>query len=172
MLRTVGLCPADDITQRAIDAICPTPYDDVSDALRTLHARGHHLLCITPRDASHIRFFSSPELRTLCVSAAHLHTQTEDICSQVVEECQSIVPEIKSTEILLVTAGLYRIVELANAAGIPTALVQRPSVDEARLERATEQDELSSPTMTIGGLGELCDKLDLMRSGSLCHSEA
>ncbi|KAF9811502.1 hypothetical protein IEO21_06553 [Rhodonia placenta] len=170
MLCTVGLCPADDIIRCAVDAICPTPYDDVTDALRTLQQRGYKLLCLVSRDASHVSdtgTFLPPEVRTLCVSTADIHTQTEGVCSQVAEECRSIVPEIKNTEILLVTTGLYRIVELANAAGIPTALVQRPSVDEAQLERKTEQGELSSPTMTIGGLGELCDKLDLMRSGSI-----
>ncbi|OSX62266.1 hypothetical protein POSPLADRAFT_1115601, partial [Postia placenta MAD-698-R-SB12] len=166
ILHIIGLHPAGDMVQRAVDAICPTPYTDVTDALRTLQQRGYKLLYLVPRDASRVSDTGSllpPDIRTLSVSTAHLHTQSKGVCSQVVEECQSIIPEIKNTEILLVTTGLYRIVELANAAGIPTALVQRPSVDEARLERATEQDELSSPTMTIGGLGELCDKLDLMR---------
>ncbi|EED78870.1 predicted protein [Postia placenta Mad-698-R] len=174
ILHIIGLHPAGDMVQRALDAIRPAPYVDVPDALRTLQQRGYKLLCLVSCDASHVSetaSFLPPEVRTLCVSTAHLHTPSEGVCSQVVEECQSIVPEIKNTEILLVTTGLYRIVELASAAGIPTALVQRPSVDEARLERATGQDELSSPTMTIGGLGELCDKLALMRSESLCHRE-
>ncbi|EED82542.1 predicted protein [Postia placenta Mad-698-R] len=163
MLCTVGLCLADDIIRCALDAIRPAPYADVPDALRTLQQRGYKLLCLVSCDASHVSdtgTFLPPEV-------PDLHTQTEGVCSQVAEECRSIVPEIKNTEILLVTTGLYRIVELANAAGIPTALVQRPSVDEAQLERKTEQGELSSPTMTVGGLGELCDKLDLMRSGSI-----
>ncbi|KAF9806388.1 hypothetical protein IEO21_08681 [Rhodonia placenta] len=175
ILHIIGLHPAGDMVQRALDAIRPAPYADATDALRTLQQRGYKLLCLVSRDASHVSdtgSFIPPEVRTLCVSTAHLHTQTEGICSQVVEECQSIVPEIKSTEILLVTTGLYRIVELASAAGIPTALVQRSTVDEARLERATGQDELSSPTMTVGGLRELCDKLELMRSGSLGQSKA
>lgn len=80
-------------------------------------------------------------------------------------------PKIQGSEILLVTAGLYRVIELANAAGIPTALLRRPGVLEARLEHATGKDKLSAPTMIAEGFGELCDQLELVRSGSFSRRE-
>ncbi|KAF8514357.1 hypothetical protein BU17DRAFT_27017, partial [Hysterangium stoloniferum] len=73
--------------------------------------------------------------------------------------CQSFYRDIRPTQILIVTASSYRIVEPATSAGFPTVLlppgeVYEPEVDYVRWE----------PTIYLDDLSDLCDTLEASSS--------
>ncbi|KAI0370614.1 hypothetical protein BV20DRAFT_287132 [Pilatotrama ljubarskyi] len=148
----------------------PRPFPDVELAVQRLAHTGGDctLLCIPPYSAAHmdlLRPSLPPALRgpPTCslAAAAPLHTP----CPPGVFDALAalVPPDVRPEEILLVSAGVGRVISPALVRRHATALVRRPGSLEGNvrfiISRKRERNPV--PSVRVSDLGKLCDALGL-----------
>ncbi len=138
----------------------PRIYEDAIPAVSALHVQGYTLLAIPPIDSATFRQHMLPNLPPeLSVSApsqtlSALYCQNESSFSMLLEHCQSLHPDIKPSQILVVSTGKCRVIEPASVAGFPTAFIHRENNLESKVHLDT-----ATPTFVSNGLRGLCTQL-------------
>lgn len=158
----LGVLPDKLSLDKAVDiSFMPRLRVDAIEAVRALHKRGYTLLGIPSLDpATFSRYFERhipPEVTIDIPYSAWTspHAQNPALLPAILQHSQCRYPNIKPTQILLVTASPYRIIEPACAAGFPAVLLR----NDADLEFKVILDT-TPPTLIIENLLALRDAMD------------
>ncbi|KAI0370611.1 hypothetical protein BV20DRAFT_966545 [Pilatotrama ljubarskyi] len=148
----------------------PRPFPDVEHAVQRLAHTGGDctLLCIPPYSTAHMDLLRpslplalrGPPTCSLA-AAAPLHTPYPP---SVFDALAALVPsDVRPEEILLVSAGIGRVISPALVRRHATALITRPGSLEgsARFIISRKRERNPVPSVFVSDLGKLCDALGL-----------
>ena len=141
--------------------LTPRLRADAIEAVRALHKRGYTLLGIPSLDpATFSQYFERHIPPEVIIDIPHSawtspHAQNPALLPAILQHSQRRYPDIKPTQILLVTTSPYRIIEPACAAGFPAVLLR----NDADLESKVILDT-APPTLIVDNLSALCDAMD------------
>lgn len=141
-------------------------YTDVVPSLKALCRQGKfRLVCMHPED-SDIRAAldrAVPDGLLSSFSEGYelpgIHLQSPTLFPKLLAHCNVLVPGITSGQILVVTTGGARQVELANKEGIQTVLLRRPGNHEAQVVLVTGVMRKKPQSLELESLGDLCKRL-------------
>ncbi|KAI0763490.1 hypothetical protein BD413DRAFT_209540 [Trametes elegans] len=175
LARLVGI-PEDKrptLISRSTTAILSPPlYPDATRTLSLLTRRGYTLVCIPPYSGTtleHLHGSLPTEFAAVhvCPAACPPHYASSPLVFQaLLQQCGTIVPGVHCDEILVVSAGIGRILAPAIARNHPTVLVKRPGNVEANVDFFVGGKEADpTPSLTVDSLEDLWYELQRRVSG-------
>ncbi|KAI0355890.1 hypothetical protein OH77DRAFT_1511297 [Trametes cingulata] len=149
----------------------PKAFAEVDRAAELLVSRGGCvLICIPPHSATTmdaLRPALPPALRRYAATAsvaASLHfPYTPSLFDALTSQCETLVPGVRTEEVLMVSGGVGRVISPALVRGHATALVRRPESIEGNVKFVISQKREKNPVASIraGDLMKLCVGLGL-----------
>ena len=149
--------------------LAPPPFPDVEPAITALADCGVKLVCFPPHSDTTMRHYERAlpaafrDHVTLAPLPTPVHFATPDESWWPMHrKCRELVPDIGSQEILILSGGMGRLLITAiEYEFYATALLKRANSIEGNVDFVVGErpGHVPTPSMTVGGLMELCAAL-------------
>lgn len=158
-------------TDALAQILTPAPFADAEPAITALADHGVKLVCFSPHSSTTMR-----HLGRVLPAAFHEHVQLAPLATPVhfvagndswwkmYDKCKEVAPDVLDDEILIVGAGVGRVLLPALEREYVTALLKRPNTLESHVDFVVgnRPEHNPVPLITVAGLMELCSKLQLL----------
>ncbi len=158
-------------TDTFMHILTPARFVDAEPALTALADRGVKLICFPPYSSTTLQHYTR-----VLPPAFHKHVELAPLATpvhfaagdkpwwQMYAKCKQVAPNVRDDEILVVSAGVGRVLVPALEREYATTLLRRPDSLESHVDFIVgeRREHNPVPLMTVGGLMELCATLKLL----------